>query len=478
MTHVISDQGTNPNVARNGRQNFLTRGAYAAAVAVVAAGLGLAANIAHAVIGTGDNVPAATLLLPYFEVDLGNPNGSQTSFSVVNTSRTQTLAHVTLWTDYAVPSFAFDIYLGGRDVVDIDMRLLFTKGLLPATGPSIGTAGPLSFPHAALPGSCAGPLALPSPLSLLPAAAITHLQKAHTGLASVGFSGNCGGSAIGDNVARGYVTIDVTNNCSALFPTQAGYFAPGGTGIAANANILTGQYTFLNRTTKLSVTESLVAIEADGTNPLTSTKFGDTVPNPGTPPPATVTAPSASYTFYGRFTGGVTGNAADNRETLANAWTGRYINTGTFAGGTSITVWRDFDRVPGQEGQPFACATPPAQMPSGVTVMFDEQEHPFYPGGSPVPDSQPLPAFQPNVFPKATQRLATSTLNAAPTGAGYAYLKLGAAATFFTGNQQAHVSMQRMATGQFGGSVNGQQLANPADNFKPGALYSPPFSSF
>ena len=34
------------------------------------------AGSASAVICTIDDVPAATLLLPYFEVDLGNPNGA------------------------------------------------------------------------------------------------------------------------------------------------------------------------------------------------------------------------------------------------------------------------------------------------------------------------------------------------------------------------------------------------------------------
>ena len=41
---------------------------------------------AGAVICTIDDVPAATLLLPYFEVDLANGNGITTLFSVNNAS--------------------------------------------------------------------------------------------------------------------------------------------------------------------------------------------------------------------------------------------------------------------------------------------------------------------------------------------------------------------------------------------------------
>ncbi|HEX6865177.1 MAG TPA: hypothetical protein VF414_20270, partial [Thermoanaerobaculia bacterium] len=43
---------------------------------------------AFAVIGTIDDVPAATLLLPYFEVDIANQNGVTTLFSINNASAT------------------------------------------------------------------------------------------------------------------------------------------------------------------------------------------------------------------------------------------------------------------------------------------------------------------------------------------------------------------------------------------------------
>ena len=100
---------------------------------------------ASAVIGTIDYVPAATLLLPYFEVDLNDPNGPQTSFTVVNTGAAPTTVKVTLWTDYAVPSFHFDLYLGGRDTVEVDLGLLLTKGILPQTGSNFGSPGPLAI---------------------------------------------------------------------------------------------------------------------------------------------------------------------------------------------------------------------------------------------------------------------------------------------------------------------------------------------
>ena len=61
---------------------------------LVACLLAVLAAPAFAVIGTVDDVPAATLLLPYFEVDLDDPNGVTTLMSINNASATAVLAHV------------------------------------------------------------------------------------------------------------------------------------------------------------------------------------------------------------------------------------------------------------------------------------------------------------------------------------------------------------------------------------------------
>src|SRR5215210_4108614 len=77
---------------------------------------------AFALIDTIDAVPAATLLLPYFEVDLTNANGVDTLFSINNASATAILAHVTIWSDQSVPVLDFDVYLTGYDVQTISLR--------------------------------------------------------------------------------------------------------------------------------------------------------------------------------------------------------------------------------------------------------------------------------------------------------------------------------------------------------------------
>ena len=61
-------------------------------------------------------VPAATLLLPYFEVDLDNPNGEQTIFTITNVTNVDRIARVTLWTDYVYPVVTFNVQLTGYGV--------------------------------------------------------------------------------------------------------------------------------------------------------------------------------------------------------------------------------------------------------------------------------------------------------------------------------------------------------------------------
>src|SRR5215210_2076623 len=92
---------------------------------------------AVAEIGTIDDVPAATLLLPYFECELGptlvpTPGGVTTLFSINNASATAVLAHVTVWTDESIPTLDFDVYLTGYDVQTINDCDIF-NGRLPVT---------------------------------------------------------------------------------------------------------------------------------------------------------------------------------------------------------------------------------------------------------------------------------------------------------------------------------------------------------
>ena len=340
------------------------------------------AGQASAVIGTVDNVPAATLLLPYFEVELANPSGLTTLFSINNASATAVLAHVVVWSDLSVPVLDFNVYLTGYDVQTVNMRDIL-NGTLPRTASAgqdptdtISPKGDLSQDINFA--SCSGQL----PIAPLPAAYVDHLHLSLTGQASPLFAGRCAGRAFGDNIARGYVTVDTVNNCSLRFQGDPGYFGAGGTGDATNQNVLWGDYFFVTPAQNYAAGEPLVHIEASATDPETSV--------PG------------EYTFYGRYS---SWSAADNREPLATNFATRFINGGVFSGGTSLVVWRD-SKV---NQNPFTCPVVPGARPAWyplsqeAIVIFDEEETPEIPQTTPVSPPPPTEGLVP--FPAEAQRV-------------------------------------------------------------------------
>ncbi len=373
------------------------------ALGVVLASMLVLAGPASAVICTIDAVPAATLLLPYFEVDLSNPNGLTTLFSINNASATAILAHVVIWTDLSVPVLDFNVYLTGYDVQSINLRDIIINGNLPQTA-SAGqdpddTISPKgSFSQDINFASCTGVLPPPQ----LPAAYTTHLQESLTGLPSAILSGNCSAQALGDNIARGYITVDTVNNCTLRFPGDVGYFATGGTGDATNQNVLWGDWFIVNSGQNFAEGGDLVHVEASATNPATST--------------------AGRYTFYGRYDAWT---AVDNREPLATEFAARYLEGGGFGAGTSYLVWRDSKVAQGAFTCPVTPGVRPAWYPLGQEglVFFDEQEHPFETSSLPISPPPPTSTIIP--FPAETQRtlLGGPTLPA-PFSFGWIYFDL------------------------------------------------------
>jgi hypothetical protein len=336
---------------------------------------------AFAEIGTIDDVPAATLLLPYFECQLDNnlaplAGGLTTLFSINNASAVAQLAHVTLWTDESIPTLDFDVYLTGYDVQTINVCDIFL-GNLPRTASLGQDAGDLISP-APPPGNVFGALMdinfascngfLPYNNPALSATLLNHVRNAHTGKASTVFGGRCSGFNYGDNVARGYITIDNVTQCSLEFPSSAAYW----TGIAAFNNVLWGDYFYVNPTGNFAQGETLVHSEA-------CTPGNGYIGFVGTGTSGVNTCPFAAgdYTFYGRY---VTGLGTDQRESLATTFATRYLNGGIFNGGTSLVYWRDSKTVPGAPGAPngpFTCGGNVTWYPlnQADVVAFDEQEN-------------------------------------------------------------------------------------------------------
>ena len=86
------------------------------------AGTGFAVTCAY------DNVPGATLLIPYFRVG-GTINsagiitsvGTDTKVAFVNVSTPGIIAHVTVWNKYSAAVLDFNVPMTGKDVVSFNM---------------------------------------------------------------------------------------------------------------------------------------------------------------------------------------------------------------------------------------------------------------------------------------------------------------------------------------------------------------------
>jgi hypothetical protein len=409
---------------------------------------------ALAVICTIDEVPAATLLLPYFDVDLGNPNGETTLFSINNASATAVLAHIVVWSDLSVPVLDFNIYLTGYDVQTINLGDILRNGVLPRTASAGQDPGDTISPKGQFSqdinfASCSGLLPPPN----LPSNFVRHLQLSLTGQASPVLGNRCAGRNLGDNVARGYITVDTVNSCTLLFPGDPGYFGAGGTGIATNQNVLWGDYFYVNPGANFADGNPLVHIEASATNPQTST--------------------SGQYTFYGRYDAFT---AADNREPLSTSFAVRYLNGGVFSGGTDLIVWRDSKvnqtafTCPAQQGRP-------SWYPLGQEgiVIFDEQEQPQVPQTFPVSPQPPQSGIIP--FPAEAQSTHVGGADfPVPFDFGWLYLDLnttvaaaGSVPPEDPAAAQAWVTARMTAQGRFSVGFDAVQLdsACTASHFVP-----------
>lgn len=417
---------------------------------------------ARAEIGTIDAVPAATLLLPYFEVDLLNPNAGDTVFTINNASASAAVAHVTLWTDEGIPTFNFDVYLTGFDMQSISLRSLFDHGVVPITAddgadpndtnsPNDGISNQglvsqdINFPVNNGVPAPTGPCTF-NPVVLYSDPALTelelrHIRRAHTGRRSEVAKG-CVSAQYDDLVARGYVTVDSITSCTIAHPTDPAYFS----GIVDNRNILWGDYTVQRPGQSASHAGPLVHIES-------CIPGGGYVGYVGSG--ATCPFTAGDYTFYGRLNGF---SGTDQREPLPTTFAARYVNDAVFNGGTDLLVWRDTKEPVTGNNARHHCVNQETTwfpLPHREIAAFDEAEQvtELCTGAS--------------CFPLATQRVSTTTGNAVaaplstPYTAGWFYLNLkhdGGAD--LPGVAQAWVETAQSATGRFSVGFH----ATPLDN--------------
>lgn len=403
-------------------------------MAALAAGVFAAPT--QAAMCTNDPVPAASLLLPWFEVSASTcapppTAGKTTRFSVTNTSPQPRLAHVTLWTNAAVPAFDFDIYLNGYAQETIDLGALFCNGTMPTSGRAIDIAGREAAPEVDFPGcnTSANPANGAPVYATLPPATRTQLQATFSGQATTP-GGQCSAVPVETepSLINGYITIDVVDRCNADVAGDAGFAAA-----LREDNVLAGRVTVEDPANNVSFGYAAVALEGTAGTELTG-----------------------SRSFYDFDPAG-----ADLREPLATTFGVDFSRAGTDR--TSLVIWRGLGRV----GEPFACNAKPPWYPIDFANISGMSTR-----GAFTADDDGVAAIlqrSPPLAPLATQRMEPTTAFAL----GYAQLNLQHNRALLPGGGQGWVmridiSEGRYATEEVAASFDSGCAGSPFDTVYPG----------
>ena len=344
--------------------------------------------------------PAATLLLPYFEVDVENGTGTTSLFSVTNTGERAQVARVTLWTDRAYPVLTFDIYLTGYDVQSINLFDVIGRGMIGGgrgTGTTVSPKGDRSRGSPLVDRNTCGalPTRIDQPL-------LARLQAALRD----GVVPECDVAGNAHEHAIGYATIDVVGNCTARGPLDPLYFSQD----IRYENALIGDYVQLSPMEGLARGAPMVHIRA--------------LPEGGTPRirlPGPL--PRLEKTFYGRFQK-TSDPHLDARQPLPSTFAVRWINGGAGGFQTRLMIWRN-----GYTGQGAACGDYErnGEIEVAESVSFDEDENGL--GVSTYEFPNPFPVFEDIVLP-ATSLVAAGDADVFPqetffdSTSGWLYLNL------------------------------------------------------
>jgi hypothetical protein len=341
--------------------------------------------------------PAATLLLPYFEVS--NTGAETTLFTITNTSAEEQIAHVTLWTDWSFPVIDFNIYLTGYDVQSINLYDVIWRGVIApdlGTGTDISEVGDFSVDNLDLDLDNCDELP-----GQIPDIYKVRMQSAFTlgRVPAFGSAAACNTVGGTHTNAVGYATIDVARLCSINLPTSPEYFD---TEIMFD-NVLVGDYQQVSTANNFAQGNPMVHIRA--------------IPEGGLP--TDIVDTNFDRTFYSRYQGGGT---ADRRQPLPSVFAARWINGSGAAFQTSFKIWREGVTTAGTGN----CAFWPTNVTSITeSVIFDEEENPE--GAAPsevisppittlftLPETSNRSVADPSVFPRPT----------AGAIAGWVYLNL------------------------------------------------------
>jgi hypothetical protein len=373
---------------------------------LIALALLAVAGTGYAVTCAYDNVPGATLLVPYFRV-AGTIDASgyvtntttDTKVSFVNVSTPGLVAHVTVWNKYSKAVLDFNVPMTGKDVVSFSMADVLNGHLNvnPLTqitptsdvcginlstnvyAPKIGW-GQTTYIRFSNPSSVTGgtdhlqsisKYATPDAFAAFRGKVMDSLDESgdiksfqsstganilDTTNPACGLGSSNGSVSTLSGAFTGYVTVDVVNYCTNFFPDQAQFYtqdaiATYGWGSTYTPNVLIGDVFYVDPTANSGNIsgDPAVALEFDsrlGWGGIGFTTF--------------------PQTFYGRFidlnpsaaceeTGGVGAGCQTNapefafggdaREPLGDRYGFRYLSDVTNGLRTWILVWRGDETV-------------------------------------------------------------------------------------------------------------------------------------
>ncbi|HEX6087882.1 MAG TPA: hypothetical protein VF266_25340 [Thermoanaerobaculia bacterium] len=331
-------------------------------------------------------LPAATLLLPYFEVDPHGDGGTTTRFSITNVTNVPRVAHVTLWTDRAYPVIGFNIYLSGYDLQVIDLFDVIRRGVVAppnGTGTAPRPRGSYSDPNGQLEGAACASLP-----GALPAEYVGRMYEAFTS----GFVRQfreleeCGQVGSQHDNAIGYATIDVIGTCAPTSVAESEYW----TRHLRYDNVLAGDYEIVTPDREVAQGGPLVHIRA--------------IPEGGTPEqrraaPVTFDAGFAR-TFYSRHQP-ADAPRLDGRQPLPARFAPRWIQGGPNQFRTSLKIWRESAVRADAPCQAFARND---DLAATEIVRFDENEN----AAGAVPISRPIITDPPRSALDATSMTSVS----------------------------------------------------------------------
>ncbi len=299
--------------------------------------------------------PAATLLLPSFEVDVNAPQLSAvtTLVTVTNVSNQPQIARFTVWTDRSFPIVTFNVFLTGYDVQPINLYDILVRGFVaPPSGTSSSTPVPTNPTAGSQPAannanpnitSLVGCASLPG---AIPPALLADIQTALT----TGNTSTLSGIGNSHTTARGFITIDVVSQCSATQPNSPPYFNE-----ILFDNVLIGDYERLAGFTTDMTAAPLVHIRA--------------IPEGG--PAGATPGTNLPFTFYDHYTPTATPKI-DRRQPLPSVFAARWIDSASLGGfATTYAIWHE-----GVTTQTTTNVTANAAVPVTEIVRFDEHENP------------------------------------------------------------------------------------------------------